>query len=71
MGKYKDKVLNYKEGIIGRLYHNLKWIYSFFSNYIGRIVAYVVVELLRLIVSSPIRWVQLWIMPWKKTSAKS
>ena len=48
MPNYKEKITNFKEGIIGRLYHNLKWIYSFFSNYIGRIIAYVMVELIHM-----------------------
>lgn len=50
MGKYKNKVLNYKEGIISRLYHNLKWVYGFYRMYLGRILLYAFVEILRLTV---------------------
>lgn len=51
MNKYKTKVLNYKDGIIGRLYHNLKWVFSFYKMYMGRILLYALVEILRLAVS--------------------
>ena len=50
LGKYKDKVLNYKDGIIGRLYHDLKWIYGFFREFIGRILAYIGVELVHIVI---------------------
>ncbi len=50
MNKYKSKVLNYKDGIIGRLYHNLKWVFSFYKMYMGRILLYALAETLRLAV---------------------
>lgn len=50
MGKYKNKVLNYKDGIILRLYHNLKWAFSFYKMYMGRILLYAFTEILRLAV---------------------
>lgn len=50
MGKYKNKVLNYKDGIISRLYHNLKWVYSFYKMYLGRILLYAFIEILRMAV---------------------
>ncbi|SDB46587.1 ABC-type multidrug transport system, ATPase and permease component [Pseudobutyrivibrio sp. YE44] len=50
MNKYKSKVLNYKDGIIGRLYHNLKWVFGFYKMYMGRILLYALVEVLRLAV---------------------
>ncbi|SCZ80174.1 ABC transporter ATP-binding protein [Pseudobutyrivibrio xylanivorans] len=48
MGKYKNKVLNYKDGIILRLYQNLKWAFSFYKMYMGRILLYAFTEILRL-----------------------
>ncbi|MDC7280501.1 ABC transporter ATP-binding protein/permease [Butyrivibrio fibrisolvens] len=48
MGKYKNKVLNYKDGIIIRLYQNLKWAFSFYKMYMGRILLYAFTEILRL-----------------------
>ena len=48
MGKYKSKVLNYKDGIILRLYHNLKWAFSFYKMYMGRILLYAFVEIFHL-----------------------
>ncbi len=50
MGKYTKKVLDYKDGIIGRLYHNLRWVFSFYKMYTGRIILYTLVEIARLIV---------------------
>ncbi|SFO24770.1 ABC-type multidrug transport system, ATPase and permease component [Pseudobutyrivibrio sp. UC1225] len=50
MNKYKSKVLNYKDGIILRLYHNLKWVFSFYKMYMGRILLYTLVEVCRLAV---------------------
>ncbi len=50
MGRIKNKVKSYKEGIIGRLYHDLKWIYGFYSEFIGRIMAYVLVEMIHMAV---------------------
>ncbi len=50
MGRIKNKVKSYKDGIIGRLYHDLRWIYGFFREYIGRIVAYIGVEMIHMIV---------------------
>ncbi|WP_051192304.1 ABC transporter ATP-binding protein [Butyrivibrio sp. VCB2001] len=50
MGRIKNKVASFKGGIIGRLYHNLLWIYSFYRNFIGRIVGCVVVELIQMAV---------------------
>ncbi len=50
MGKLKNKAKNFKGGIISRLYHDLRWIYSFFSNYTGRIGLYVFIELIHIIV---------------------
>ncbi len=48
MGAIKEKVKNFKGGIIARLYFNLKWIYSFYHNYIARIILYVLVELVHM-----------------------
>ncbi len=50
MGKLKDKAMNFKGGIITRLYHDLKWIYSFFSNYRLRMALYVFIELIHIAV---------------------
>ena len=50
MGKCKNKILELKGGIIGRLYHDLKWIYGFFKDYIGRILGYIGVELIHMVV---------------------
>lgn len=50
MNKYKAKVLNYKDGIIKRLYLNLKWVFSFYKMYMGRILLYSLIEILRLAV---------------------
>lgn len=50
MKNYKNKILGYKDGIIGRLYRDLKWIYGFFKDYIGRILAYIGVELVHMVV---------------------
>ena len=50
MKNYKNKILGFKEGIIGRLYRDLKWIYGFFKDYIGRILAYIGVELVHMVV---------------------
>lgn len=51
MNKLKSKVLNYKDGIISRLYHNLKWIFSFYKMYMNRVLLYAFIEALRLGVS--------------------
>ena len=50
MGKIKSKVKSYKDGIIGRLYHDLRWIYGLFREFIGRIIAYVMIELIHMVV---------------------
>ena len=50
MNKYKSKILNFNDGIISRLYHNLKWIFSFYKMYMGRILLYTFIEVLRLCV---------------------
>ena len=50
MNKYKSKILNFNDGIISRLYHNLKWIFSFYKMYMGRILLYAFIEVLRLCV---------------------
>ena len=50
MKNYKNKILGFKEGIIGRLYRDLKWIYGFFKDYIVRILAYIGVELVHMVV---------------------
>ncbi|WP_051199901.1 ABC transporter ATP-binding protein [Butyrivibrio sp. FCS006] len=51
MGKIKNKVKSFKDGIISRLYHDMKWIYGFYRNYIGRILGYIAVEILHMAVS--------------------
>ncbi|SHJ33382.1 ABC transporter ATP-binding protein [Pseudobutyrivibrio xylanivorans] len=50
MGKYKNKLLKFKDGIINRLFVNLKWAYSFYRMYLGRILFYAFVEILKLVV---------------------
>lgn len=50
MGKLVNKAKNFKGGIIARLYHDLRWIYSFFSNYNLRIALYVFIELIHMTV---------------------
>lgn len=45
LGVIKEKVKDFKGGIIARLYYNLKWIYSFYHSYIVRIILYVLIEL--------------------------
>ena len=50
MGKCKNKILSYNDGIIGRLYHDLRWIYRLVNEFIGRIIAYVLVELIHMVV---------------------
>lgn len=50
MGKIKNKVKSFKNGIIGTLYHDLRWIYGLFREFIGRIVAYISIELVHMVV---------------------
>ncbi len=50
MGKCKNKILSYKEGIIGRLYRDLRWIYGLFRNFLGRIAAYIAIEMIHMVV---------------------
>jgi ABC-type bacteriocin/lantibiotic exporter with double-glycine peptidase domain len=50
LGKCKNKILSYKEGIIGRLYRDLRWIYGLFRNFLGRIAAYIAIEMIHMVV---------------------
>ncbi len=50
MGKCKNKILSYKEGIIERLYRDLRWIYGLFRNFLGRIAAYIAIEMIHMVV---------------------
>ncbi|MCR5670826.1 MAG: ABC transporter ATP-binding protein/permease [Butyrivibrio sp.] len=51
MGKIKNKIKNFKGGIIKRLYYDLKWIYSFFGSYMPRIWLYVAIEVVHMAIS--------------------
>ncbi len=50
MGKIKNSVMNFKGGIVGRLYHDLQWIYTFFYKYLSRVFLYVALESIHMVV---------------------
>ncbi len=56
MGKYKNKILNYKDGIVKRLYRDLRWIYGLFREFLGRILGYVLVEMIHMAVEFTITY---------------
>ena len=56
MDKAKEIVGNIKRGVIGNLYYNFRWIYRYFRGYVGRILLYVVVEIIHMIVNFTITY---------------
>ncbi len=56
MDKAKEIVGSIKQGVIGTLYHNLRWIYGYFRGYVGRILLYVIVEIIHMIVNFTITY---------------
>ena len=56
MGKAKKIVKKIKYGVIGNLYHNFRWIYSYFRGYVGRILLYIIVELIHMLVNFAISY---------------
>ncbi|MCR5557042.1 MAG: ABC transporter ATP-binding protein/permease [Butyrivibrio sp.] len=56
MVKAEKIVKEIKGGVIGNLYRNLKWIYGYFHRYIGRILLYVLVELIHMAVNFTISY---------------
>ena len=56
MVEAKKIVKKIKVGVIGNLYRNLRWIYSYFRGYVGRILLYVIVELIHMLVNFSISY---------------
>ena len=53
---HKKIVNKVKVGVIGNLYRNLKWIYAYFHEFVGRILLYVLLELIHMVVNFAIAY---------------